>query len=255
MLRIAIILFFAFLLAGPLIAPQDPMLTDPANQLQPPSQAHLLGTDLLGRDVLSRALYGGQRTLLIAGLATIIALVPGIVIGIISGLSSPLLDSGIQVFVSATLAFPALMLALVVLTLIGAGAFPLALASGVAQIALCARITRASVLEVRSQMYIQAAKSLGATPVRLIVYHVLPNIRLPLFAYAVVVFSFCVLNAAALSFLGLGGDLSVPDWGVMLADGRTAFRSAPWIGLAPGLGITITVLMLNSLAHDITRRK
>lgn len=250
-----VILYFLLVLGSPLIAPYDPLQTDTSHQLEPPTGTHLMGTDFLGRDVLSRALYGGQRTLFIALLASMIALIPGAAIGLISGLSSPWFDSGIQVIVSAVLAFPGLMLALVVLTLLGSGTLPLALATGIALIAPCARVVRSAVFEVRGQMYLEAAESLGAAPVRLAYYHILPNIQSPLFAYAVVIFSFSILNAAALSFLGLGGDPSVPDWGAMLFEGRTHFRSAPWIGLMPGLGITLSVLLLNRLARDLTRQK
>lgn len=209
---------------------------------------------MLGRDVLSRALYGGRHTLGIAALASLIALVPGVVIGLLSGFSRRWLDSGIQIGVSAVLAFPGLMVALVVLTLAGSGVFSLALATGVMQIASCIRVVRAAVLEVRSQTYMEAAVSLGASRLRLIMYYVLPNIRNSLAAYSVIVFSFSVLNNAALSFLGLGGSLSTPDWGMMLSDGRTAFRVAPWIGFAPGVGITATVLLFTWMARRLHPR-
>ena len=253
MIRIALLFYLVLVLAGPLIAPYDPMRTDPVNQLQPPSPSHPLGTDFLGRDVLSRALHGGQRTLLIAAVATAIALIPGVLIGLVSGLGARWLDDCVQVVVSAVLAFPGLMLALVVLTLVGGGALPLA--TGVMQIAPCARIVRAAVLEVRSQPYVQAANAVGATPLRVVYFYVLPNIQPVLVAYAIVIFSFSVLNNAALSFLGLGGAPGVPDWGTMLLDGRTAFRAAPWIGLAPGLGITATVFLLNQLVRYINQRR
>lgn len=246
----AVVIFL--ILASPLAAPYDPMLTEPINQLQPPTAEHLLGTDLLGRDVLSRAMSGGQRTLLIATGAALIALVPGVLLGLASGLGPEWLDDVVQTLLGAALALPGLLLALVILTLTGTGAVPLALATGISQIAAVARITRSAVLEVRSHLYIQAAASLGASRTRLVLYHVLPNTAPTLLAYAVVVFSFSVLNNAALSFLGLGGDPGIPDWGTMLADARTAFRSAPWIGLAPGLGITLLVMLLSRLARSFS---
>jgi peptide/nickel transport system permease protein len=253
MSRIVLLIFLMIVLAGPLIAPYDPMRTDTAIQLQSPSRSHPLGTDMLGRDVLSRALHGGQRTLILAAIATLIAFVPGVFIGVVSGLGTRWLDSGIQIIVSAVLAFPGLMLALVVLTLVGTGALPLA--TGVMQIAPCARVVRAAALEVRSQPYIHAADALGATSVHIVFWHVLPNIQPVLVAYAVAIFSFSILNNAALSFLGLGVEPGVPDWGTMLLDGRTAFRTAPWIGLAPGLGITLAVVLLNQLARHISQRR
>lgn len=249
MFRILVLLFVAFVLLAPLAAPYDPMATEPFNQLQSPDAAHLLGTDLLGRDVLSRALYGGQRTLLIAVAATVVAFVPGVLLGVLSGLAPHWLDGGLQILISAALAFPGLLLALVILTLVGTGAVPLALATGMTQIAPVARVTRAAVMEVQSYLYLQAAESLGAGRMRLVMYHILPNTAPTLLAYVVVVFSYSVLNNAALSFLGLGGDPGIPDWGMMLAEARTAFRAAPWIGLMPGLGITLLVVLLNRLSR------
>lgn len=255
MIRWLALILVLVVLAAPSFAPYDPMTTAPADQLQPPSTAHPLGTDLLGRDVLSRALYGGQRTLLIALAASLIALVPGVLIGLLSVFVSPRVDTVIQAVMNAVLAFPGVILALVILTLIGAGTLSLAVATGVMQIAPTARIVRIAALQARQELYIKAAASLGATRLRLLLHHILPNIMTTTAAYAVTVFSLSVLNYAALSFLGLGGDPGVPDWGVMLADGRTAFRAAPWIGLAPGLAITLTVLLLSTVARSITGRK
>jgi peptide/nickel transport system permease protein len=197
-------------------------------------------------------MFGGQRTLLIAAAAAVIAFVPGVLVGLISGLGPQWLDSPLQILTNAVLAFPGLLLALVILTLVGTGALPLALATGFSQIAPVARVTRSAVLEVRARLYMQAAVSLGASRMRLVLYHVLPNIAPTLLAYAVVVFAYSVLNNAALSFLGLGGDPGIPDWGMMLSDARTAFRSAPWIGVAPGLGITLLVILLNRAARSFS---
>ena len=241
--RLLLIWLIAFVIVAPLIAPDDPMATDTANQLAPPSFDHLLGTDLLGRDVLSRALYGGQRTLLIAGAALLIALIPGVLIGVLGGFTAA--DRVLVVLINGVLAFPGLLLALVIMTLLGQGALPLILATGITQIAPCARITRAAVIAVRSSGYVEAARGLGASQFRLIVAHIAPNILLTVLAYTGVMFSYAVLNAAALSFLGLGGEPGIPEWGAMLNEGRQAFRLAPWIAFAPGVGITLTVILTN----------
>jgi ABC-type dipeptide/oligopeptide/nickel transport system permease subunit len=253
---VRIILIFLLLLllvviVAPLFAPSDPMLTDPTNQLQPPSSEHLLGTDLLGRDVLSRTLYGGRHTLLIAALATIIAFIPGVLLGSLSVIDGA--DHLIVILINAVLAFPGLLLALLIMTLLGQGAFPLALATGITQIAPCARITRAAVISVRSLGYIDAARALGATRLRMIYVHILPNIFTTILAYAGVMFAYALLNSAALSFLGLGGEPGTPDWGVMLYEGRQAFRAAPWIAAAPGLALTLTVILVNCAVDQITR--
>lgn len=238
-------------IAAPLLAPADPTRTDPANQLQPPSADHLLGTDLLGRDVLSRALYGGRHTLLIAALATLIAVVPGIALGLLGAVDAA--DRIIAALINALLAFPGLLLALLALTLLGQGAIPLALATGCTQIAPCARVTRSAVVQVRALGYVEAADALGATELRIVMYHILPNILVTIAAYTGAIFAYAILNSAALSFLGLGGEPGVPDWGVMLYEGRQAFRSAPWIAAAPGIGITLAVILVNRAADELRR--
>lgn len=250
MKRAVIVLSFIALLAlfAPRLAPADPMKTDPLHQYQPPDSAHFLGTDALGRDVLSRALYGGQRTLLVTTAATIITIAGGLSLGLTAGLVSAWPDKMAMAFVDTLLAFPGLLLALVILTLLGVGAFPLALATGLAQVGAFARVARSAVVGVRSSSYVEAARALGATQQRILLHHILPNVQPTLIAYTTVVFSYNLLNSAALSFLGLGGEPGVPDWGVMLAEGREAFRDAPWIGLVPGLAITVTVIALNQLA-------
>jgi peptide/nickel transport system permease protein len=239
---------------APTLAPYDPMLTDSGALLQPPGREHLLGTDLLGRDVLSRVLYGGQRTLLAAVLATVTAVCPGLLIGLLTGINPGWIDKIITALLNAVLAFPGLVLALVVLTLVGVGIVPLALAVGGTQIAPYARVTRSAVMAVRSMEYVLAAEALGATRRQIVSRHILPNIQPTLIAFSLVVFSYSILNGAALSFLGLGGEPGVPDWGVMLAEGRAAFRAAPWIGFAPGVAITATVLILSNLADWLAAR-
>jgi len=250
-MRALLIWLLLFVIVAPLLAPADPMQTNPANQFQAPSGQYWLGTDLLGRDVLSRAFYGGQRTLLIAAVATGIALIPGVLLGLVSGMTGA--DRWIAVFINAVLAFPGLLLALLVLTLVGQGAAQLALATGVTQIAPCARVTRSAVIAVRSTGYIEAARGLGASRLRLIFWHIVPNILTTILAYSGVIFAYSILNSAALSFLGLGGQPGIPDWGAMLYEGRQAFRVAPWIAAAPGIGITLTVILVNRAADRITR--
>lgn len=248
-MRWLLVLLVLFVVFAPRLAPYDPMQTDPVNQLAPPSSSHLLGTDLLGRDVLSRALAGGQHTLLIAALATLIAVIPGSMLGLLV-LFDPV-DRAVSVLTNAVLAFPGLLLALLVLTLVGQGAVALALATGVTQIAPCARVIRSGVIGVRSMGYIESARSLGANNWRLIRIHIVPNILPTALAYTGVILAYAILNSAALSFLGLGGQPGIPDWGVMLYEGRQAFRTAPWIAFAPGIGITLTVMLVNRATDRI----
>jgi peptide/nickel transport system permease protein len=242
-------LWLALVLVAPLFAPYDPMDTDTTRTLEAPSADHWLGTDSLGRDVLSRVLYGGQRTLLIAALATAIAVLPGVLFGLLS--TFRWLDRSISILVNAVLAFPGLLLALIIMTLLGQGVLPLALATGLAQVAPVARITHSAVLGVLGMGYVEAARGLGAWQGRVTAAHVFPNILPAVLAYMGVVFAYAILNSAALSFLGLGGEPGVPDWGVLLYEGRQAFRLAPWIAAAPGIAITLTVILVNRAASRV----
>jgi peptide/nickel transport system permease protein len=181
----------------------------------------------------------------------VIATVPGITLGLVGTFAG--VDHLVAVLINAVLAFPGLLLALLIMTLLGQGAVPLALATGITQIAPYARVTRSAVISIRSLGYVDAARGLGATRLRLVVAHILPNILTTILAYTGVIFAYAILNSAALSFLGLGGEPGVPDWGVMLYEGRQAFRSAPWIAAAPGLAITLTVILVNRAVDRITR--
>ena len=234
----------ALVVLAPAAAPSDPMATDTSAALQPPGGSHVLGTDRLGRDVLSRLLYGGRRSVLIAGLATAIAVGAGVLLGL-TGWGR--LDAPVGALTDALLAIPNLLLALAVMTLLGAGGLALAPATGIALIAPFARVTRGAVLAVRELPYVEAARGAGAPVGWILARHVAPNIAPTLLAYAGVIFAYSVLNSAALSFLGLGGDLGVPDWGTMLYDGRVTFRSAPWVSTAPGAAITLLVLAINGV--------
>lgn len=238
---------------APLLATHDPRAAAPEAQLQPPSREHLFGTDLLGRDVYSRVLYGGRRTLAVALLTVVITLGPGLLVGAAAGAAGGWVDGVLMTLMDALLAVPALVLALALLALWGSGSVQIAAAVGIAGIPAYARVTRAAVLEARTRPYIEAARAIGARPAGVLARHILPTIAPPLLAFAGVTLSWAILNSAALVFLGFGGDIAAPDWGVMLADGRQAFRTAPWVALAPGAALSLTVLAINWLADGIDR--
>lgn len=244
-----------FTLAAPWLAPHDPYFADTTAQLQAPSNTHWFGTDLLGRDVFSRVLWGGRRTLSIALLTVLISLGPGLTIGLVAGYAGRWIDWALMTLMDALLAFPALLLALALLALFGSGPEPVAAAVGVAGIPAYARVTRAAVLGTRNLPFIETARGLGARPTGILWRHVLPNITPPLLAFAGVTLSWAILNSAALMFLGYGGDISAADWGVMLADSRATFRTAPWAALAPGLALSTTVLAINLLARGLNGTK
>ena len=252
---LVLLIIIAVVFVGPHLSATDPLRTDPAVQLQPPSQRHPFGTDLLGRDVFSRVLHGGRLTLLIAILSTLLAFVIGVPIGGAAGTWPNHAGTVLMIVLNALLAIPGLVIALVVVTLLGRGGIPLVMALGIAQIAPVAVMTRTTILMVRSKTYVDAARSLGATSLQILWQHILPNIQPALLAYGGVVFSYMLLNGAALSFLGVGNEPGTPDWGVMLAEGRSAFRTAPWIGIAPGVAITLLVWTVNDLADRAGARR
>lgn len=239
----------ALSLLAPLLATHDPRATAPEAQLEPPSRSHLFGTDLLGRDVFSRVLFGGRRTLGVALLSALVMLAPGLLIGAVAGLAGGWLDAGLMTLLDAMLAVPPLVLALSLVALFGSGSVQIAVAVGIAGIPAYGRVARAVVLEARSRPFVEAARAIGARPAGILRRHILPTIAPTLLAFAGVTLSWAILNSAALVFLGFGGDISAPDWGVMLADGRQAFRTAPWVALAPGIALSVTVLAINWLAE------
>ena len=167
--------------------------------------------------------------------------------GIVAGMSNVWIDHLLAILMNALLAFPSLLFALMILTLVGGRGEGLILATGFAQIVPFARITRSAVLSVQSMGYVEAAYASGASKLYVILHSTLPNIYPTLLTYAGVTFSYCLLNSAALSFLGLGGQPGIPDWGVMLAEGRMTFRDAPWTALAPGLAVTTIIWTINGL--------
>lgn len=234
-------------LAAPLLAPYD-ALAQSGESLAPPDAAHPFGTDLAGRDVWSRVLFGGARTLSIAALSVALAVLPGLALGLAAGYLGGIVDAVVVALADALLAIPPLLAALAVVALLGGGAAPIALAVGISGLPGYTRLVRASTRAVRALPYVEAARSLGAHPAGILARHVLPNIARPLLAFAGVTLSWAIMSAAALHFLGLGGDPSAPEWGAMLAEGRQVYRAAPWTALAPGLALTLTLLLVNGLA-------
>lgn len=244
---IIVTLWLGLLLLAPIVSPYNPRQTNPENTLQAPNASHIFGTDNIGRDVFSRTLHGGQRTILIALTATLIATIPALLLATLSNIGNQVIDALIQIILNASLAFPSLLLALVILTLLGRGFLPIAIATGLAQFPFYLQVTRGIFKQEQSRQYVTAAKSLGASNLHLLIYHTLPNARPTLTAYASITFAYCIINSAALSLLGLGGDPAIPDWGVMLATGRDTFRYAPWSAIAPSVAISITVILANKL--------
>jgi peptide/nickel transport system permease protein len=238
-------------IAAPWIAGRDPLAAAPENQLLEPSREYPFGTDLLGRDVFSRVIYGGRRTLGVALLTAGVTLLPGIAIGLVAGYAGHWLDWALMSIMDALLAFPSLLMALALVTVFGSGLVQIAFAVGIAGIPAYARVVRAAVLEARAVPYVEAARAIGARPAGILLRHIVPAISTPLLSFAGVTLSWAILNSAALTFLGYGGDISAPDWGMMLADGRESFRTGPWVAVAPGMALSLTVFAINLLANSV----
>ena len=238
-------------LAASILAPYSPTATDPANQLLPPSPAHLVGTDLFGRDVWSRLLWGGRLSLAAGILAVTLAALPGSLLGLLAGYSGGWLDALLMRLVDMLLAFPSLLLALALVAWLGPGLVGAALAVGLAGIPRFARLVRAATLGIRSELYIEAARVVGCRPERILLRHVAPNVGGVVIVLGSLELGYALLNIGALSFLGLGAQPPTPEWGAMLAEGRTLLRDAPWVATAPGLAITLTVLAFNLLGDAL----
>lgn len=243
------LIFLVFLLAGifaDLLAPFGMNDTNLVHRLEPPSLAFLLGTDHLGRDVLSRVLIGGQISMIVsfcaAGLATFIS----ILLGVVSGYFGGLIDMLIQRMVDAWMIFPGLVLLIVVISIVGPGLVQIIVILGLLYGIAGSRIVRGSVITIREQMYTHAAQSIGARTPRILWRHILPNVMPVVIVLFTTRVGAVILAEAGLSFLGLGVPPPAPTWGSMLSGtGRTYMYLGPWLSLAPGLCLTIVVYAIN----------
>lgn len=232
-------------LLAPVLAPYDPVLINPVDYLQPPSKAHLFGTDSYGRDVFSRALYGGRVSLRVGFASVLIAMVLGTLLGLIAGYAGGVVDSVIMRFVDMLLAFPGLLLALGVVALLGPGLDNVIVAVGISGLTGFARLVRGTVLSLREEVCIEAARAIGCPDWKIIYRHILPNTLGPIIVMSTLDVAWAILTASSLSFLGLGAQPPTPEWGMMLSEGRALISEAPWQTVFPGLLIMITVLSVN----------
>jgi peptide/nickel transport system permease protein len=233
------------------LAPQGPNEVDVAARLEAPSGAHWFGTDDLGRDILSRVVLGAGVSLRVGFLAVGIALLIGTTIGLLAGFYGRWIDDALMRVMDMLFAFPAVLLAIAVLAVRGTGWGNTALAIGIVYIPVFARVTRASVLGVREEVYVRASRSVGASDWRLLTRHVLPNAAPPIIVQTSISLAFAVLAEAALSFLGLGTQPPNPSWGLMLAEGRGFIDLAWWLAFFPGMAIFLTVLCFNLLGDGL----
>ena len=244
----------AFLLvtaAAPLLAPYDPVAADFGDVLSPPSRSHPFGTDDIGRDILSRVLYGSRISLQAGVFTVVVALLVGLPLGLLAGFLGGRVDNLIMRGIEVILSFPTLVLALGITAVLGPNLTHALFAIGIVFVPHFARLMRGQVLSVKENEYVIAARALGAADPRVMARHVLPNCLAPLLVQSSFSVSFAILAEAALSFLGLGTQPPTPSWGIMLAMGRGYLEQAPWLGAFPGLAIFVTVLGFNLLGDGL----
>lgn len=242
---------------APLLAPHSPELQYRDALLRPPvwdeggSWTYILGTDAVGRDMLSRLMYGARFSLVIGVVVVVLALLGGITLGLIAGYFRGWVDVVIMRVMDIILAFPSLLLALVLVAVLGPGLVNAMLAIALVLQPHFARLVRAAVMAEHSRDYVTSAKLAGAGHIRLMLVTILPNCLAPLIVQATLSFSSAILEAAALGFLGLGAQPPTPEWGTMLATAREFITRAPWVVTFPGLAILITVLAINLMGDGL----
>jgi peptide/nickel transport system permease protein len=241
-------------LAAPLIAPYDPGGASLTSRLDPPSwldetgeSTYLLGADQIGRDLLSRIIYGARISLMVGVIGVLLSMVIGVVVGLIAGFYGKWLDDIIMRLADVQLAFPFILFAIVVMSVLGGGIWKIILILGITYWVGFARLVRGQVMAIKEIEYIQAARAIGGTDFKIIVKHILPNVSSSILVLSTLYVAEFILLEASLTFLGLGVDPTIPSWGGMLADSRNYISSAWWVATFPGIAIMLTVLGFNLL--------
>jgi peptide/nickel transport system permease protein len=245
------VLIIIFAIGADWISPYDPLEQNLSQQFQNPSMEHFLGTDRYGRDVFSRIIYGARISLEVGIISVGIGSMCGIFLGLVSGYYGGFLDMFIMRIIDMMLCFPSILLALAVVAILGSGIHNVMVAIGISNIPSFARLVRGSVLSIKEEDYVKAARSLGASDTRIIFKHVLPNCISSVIVLATLSLADAIIWEAALSFLGLGVQPPYPSWGNILSDGREYLRCYPWITTSSGFAIFITVLGINLLGDGL----
>jgi peptide/nickel transport system permease protein len=245
-------LLFLVALLAPFISPHDPIAVNADNAYLPPlSPGHLLGTDELGRDLFSRVLWGARVSLPVAFVAAAVGLVGGGAIGLVSGYFGGVVDLLLMRLIDALLAFPALILAIAIVAALGPNIRNAMIAIGIVAIPVYARLVRALVLQLKRMEFVIATRSLGASPLRIVFRHLVPNLLNPVIVQVSLSAGFAILAEATLSFLGLGAQVPTPDWGQMINSGATFLANDPWLAIVPGTAISLTVFSFNLLGDSL----
>jgi peptide/nickel transport system permease protein len=248
--------FCAIALLAPWLSPYNPLAQELDRRLQGPSRAHLLGTDDFGRDILSRVMYGARISLTVGFISIGIAVAGGLVLGLLAGFYTKgrwgrLVDQAIMRTSDILLAFPTVLLAIAIVTAFGPGLRNAMLAIAIIYLPRFIRIVRASILVEKEQTYVEAGQALGVSNRRILFRHLLPNVTSPVIVQATLGLAEAIIEAAALSFLGLGATPPTPEWGAMLSEGRSYLRLAPWVTFFPGMAIFLIVVSFNLLGDGL----
>ena len=248
----SILLFFVIIaIFAPLIATHDPREADVTTRLEGWSTDHYFGTDVVGRDIFSRIIYGSQISLKIGLVAMTLSISAGAMLGIFAGYYGGWLDNVIMRVMDMMLPLPSILLAMVIVAILGTSLTNAIIAVSIVYIPQYARILRASVLKIREQDYVTAARVIGASDFRILWNAILPNCVAPLIVQSTLGMGEAILVAAGLSFLGLGAEVGEPEWGAMLNENRQLIRRAPWTVMTPGIAIFLTVLGFNLLGDAL----
>lgn len=258
----SLIVLVVFIIAplAPILAPYDPATTNPTQILQPPfwmeggNMEHILGTDQLGRDILSRIIYGTQISLLVGIVAVLIAGILGGLLGLISGYYGGIVDTIIMRFVDAFIAIPGLLITLVILTVVGPSLWTLIIVLGITNWVSYARIVRGEVLSIKERDFVKAAQSIGVKDYKIIIKHLIPNVTSSFIVTATLSVASTIIAEAALSFLGMGIQPPAVSWGLMLNSGKDYLAVSWWVATFPGIAITITslgIIFLGDWLRDV----
>ena len=248
---IIVVAFIALAVLAPWVSPQDPIATSWGAIRQAPSAEHWFGTDEIGRDVLSRVIWGARASLLAGIVSVSISLMIGIPIGLAAGFFGGYLDAAISRVTDAFLACPFLILAIALAAFLGPSLTNAMIAIGISAAPIFVRLTRAQVLNTKEEDYIEAARAVGNSPLRIALRHILPNITAPLMVQATLAIAAAVIAEASLSFLGLGQQPPAPSWGSMLNTAKNYIDNAAWMAIWPGLSIFLLVLAFNILGDGL----
>ncbi len=244
-------ILIAVSILAPFLAPYDPLEMGTGGSFSAPDPAHPFGTDLFGRDILSRTIFGAQISLAVGFSAVLFASVLGVTLGLIAGYAGGWLDMIIMRAMDMLLAFPGIFLALGIVALLGPDLRNAVLAVGISHIPTYTRTVRGCVLSAKENLYVDAARVTGCGTLRIVTLHILPNVFAPVIILATLGVAWAILNISALSFLGLGVQPPTPEWGLMLSEGRGYLRQAWWATTFPGLAIMITVMAVNRFGDGL----